>query len=86
MYEKIPHTFTSAQGTTQNALYITRGSNQDKQFTTNYTQKMLKIITIKNAQCIIYLQCIIYTRQFAICTKSMELFELYSKEKANFFA
>ena len=23
--------------------------------------------------------------QFAICTKSMELFELYSKEKANFF-
>ena len=26
-----------------------------------------------------------YTVQFAICTKSMELFELYSKEKAIFF-
>ena len=26
-----------------------------------------------------------YTLQFAICTKSMELFKLYSKEKANFF-
>ena len=25
-----------------------------------------------------------YTLQFAICTKSMKLFELYSKEKANF--
>ena len=23
--------------------------------------------------------------QFAICTKNMELFKLYSKEKANFF-
>ena len=27
----------------------------------------------------------IYTLQFAICTKSMELLELYSKEKTNFF-
>ena len=26
-----------------------------------------------------------YTLQFAICTKIMELFKLYSKEKANFF-
>ena len=26
-----------------------------------------------------------YKLQFAICTKSVELFELYSKEKANFF-
>ena len=26
-----------------------------------------------------------YTLQFAICTKSMELFKLYSKEQANFF-
>ena len=26
-----------------------------------------------------------YTLQFAICTKSMELFKLYSKEKTNFF-
>ena len=26
-----------------------------------------------------------YTLQFAICTKSMELFKLYSQEKTNFF-
>ena len=26
-----------------------------------------------------------YTLQFAICTKNMELFKLYSKDKANFF-
>ena len=26
-----------------------------------------------------------YTLQFAICTKSMELFKLYSREKTNFF-
>ena len=26
-----------------------------------------------------------YTLQFAICTKSMELFKLYSHEKTNFF-
>ena len=26
-----------------------------------------------------------YTLQFAICTEIMELFKLYSKEKANFF-
>ena len=31
-----------------------------------------------------YMQCI-YTLQFAICTKSRELFKLYSKEKTNFF-
>ena len=26
-----------------------------------------------------------YTMQFAVCTKSMELFELYSKENVNIF-
>ena len=31
-----------------------------------------------------YIQCK-YTLQFAICTKSMELFKLYSHEKTNFF-
>ena len=31
-----------------------------------------------------YIQCK-DTLQFAICTKSMELFKRYSKEKANFF-
>ena len=36
---------------------------------------MFKINTMKN----------VYTLQFAICTKSMELFKLYSKEKTNFF-
>ena len=30
-----------------------------------------------------YIQCK-YTLQFAICTKSMELFKLYSHEKTNF--
>ena len=31
-----------------------------------------------------YIQCK-YTLQFAICNKNIELFELYSKEKSNFF-
>ena len=31
-----------------------------------------------------YIKCK-YTLQFAICTKSMELFKLYSHEKTNFF-
>ena len=31
-----------------------------------------------------YIQCK-YTLKFATCTKSMELFKLYSKEKVNFF-
>ena len=31
-----------------------------------------------------YIQCK-YTLQFAICTKSVELFKLYSKEKPNFY-
>ena len=39
---------------------------------------MFKIITIKNLA--------MYNVNTAICAKSMELFELYSKEKANIFA
>ena len=31
-----------------------------------------------------YVECK-YTLQFAICTKSIELFKLYSQEKTNFF-
>ena len=31
-----------------------------------------------------YIKCT-YTLQFATCTKSMELFKLYSHEKTNFF-
>ena len=31
-----------------------------------------------------YISCK-YTLQFAMCTKSMELFKLYLKEKTNFF-
>ena len=38
---------------------------------------MFKIITVKKVH--------IITLQSAICTKSMELFELYLKEKTNFF-
>ena len=39
---------------------------------------MFKIITMKNVH-------IIFILQFAIHTKSIELFKLYSKEKAIFF-
>ena len=38
---------------------------------------MFKIITMKNVH-------VTYTLQFAICTKSTELFKLYSKEKLLF--
>ena len=46
----------------------------------NFPQKMFKIITMRNEH-----KCK-YTMQFAMCAKSMELFELYSKKKTIFFA
>ena len=58
-----------------------------KSFMTNnlrqyYTQTMFKVITMKNDRVNIQVK---YPLQFDIYTKRMELFELYSKEKAIFF-
>ena len=68
-------------------MYYTSLDEVSKQyFMTNNLQqqlntKMFKIITVENVH-IMY----IYTLEFAPCTKSMGLLELYSKEKANIFA
>ena len=43
---------------------------------------MFKVIAMKNDRVNIKFK---YPLQFTICTKSMELFELYSKEEVNFF-
>ena len=51
-------------------------------YNSNYTQKIFKIITMKNHR--INTKCK-YTMQFTTCTTSMNLFELYCKEKANCF-
>ena len=58
-----------------------------KPFMTNnlrqcYTQTMFKVITMKNDRVNIQVK---YPLQFDIYTKRIELFELYSKEKAIFF-
>ena len=51
-------------------------------YNSNYTQKIFKIITMKNHR--INTKCK-YTMQFTTCTTSMNLFELCCKEKANYF-
>ena len=78
----------TAQGTTQNLLYITWRSKYkfflwQAVYNSNYTEKMFKIIIMKNDRVNIWCK---YTLRFAICIRSMELFEFYSNEKANFFA
>ena len=49
-------------------------------YSSSYTQKFFKIITMKNDRVNIYCK---NTLQFAICTKSMELFERYLKKEIN---
>ena len=57
--------------------------NSVKNFVTNNLQKQLhkSIQDYYNEKCTYNVN----TMQFAICTKSMEMFKLYSKKKAIFF-
>ena len=81
--EKHPTHVIWAQSKTSNTLCITWGSKWKKLWQTiyksNYKQNYSKLLQWK--------MCILckYTLKFTICTRSMELFKLYSKEKSIFW-
>ena len=74
--------------TGQNTKYTIHASLEEVS-KKNYDKKFTTVTTHKNVQNYYNEKCTynvnVHTLQFAICIKSMELFEFYSKKKANFF-